>query len=90
LIINSEWEIKKFLYYSCYGWEYRDNLRIIVEEIFWVEGICLCYVETDGLLSTKRRLLFIVYGSCWNNTLKMVFGSKVVLSLNWLLFFVFF
>jgi hypothetical protein len=54
-----------------------------------VEGICLCYVETDGLLSSKRRLLFIVYGSFWNNTLKMVFGSKVVLSLSWLLFFVF-
>jgi hypothetical protein len=54
-----------------------------------VEGICLCYIETDGLLSTKRRLLFIVYGSFWNNTLKMVFGCKVVLSLNWLLFFVF-
>ena len=45
-----------------------------------MEDIGLCYVETDGLMSTKRGWLFIVYGSCWNNILKMMFGSKVVLS----------
>lgn len=41
-----------------------------------VEGICLFYVETDGLHSTKTWWLFTVYGSCWNKALKMVFSSN--------------